>query len=166
MIIIKDAMVLIHLAKLSLLEKSCDYFKKAIIPNLVYQEIIKHKDYPDTKIIENLIKNNKITMKNIKNKNLIKKANEFNIQHGEAEALALSWQEKADLLATDDDNVRKKKDLLDIKLIGTPTIILKLYNEKFINKEKLLLTIDKLREIGWFNNALLDSIIMEVNKNE
>ena len=127
MIIVKDAMVLIHLAKLSILEKSCDYFKNIIIPNLVYEEINKYEDYPDANIINSLIKSKKISIKNIKNINLIKKANEFNIQYGEAEALALYWQENADLLATDDDNVRKKKELLNIKLIGTPVIILILY---------------------------------------
>ncbi len=164
MIIVKDAMVLIHLAKLSILEKSCDYFKNIIIPNLVYEEINKYEDYPDANIINSLIKSKKISIKNIKNINLIKKANEFNIQYGEAEALALYWQENADLLATDDDNVRKKKELLNIKLIGTPVIILILYNKKIIDKDKASLSIEILREIGWFSNALLDSVIMEVNK--
>lgn len=51
---------------------------------------------------------------------MIAKANAFNIQRGEAEAVALYWQEEADLLATDDDNVRRKKDALRIKTIGTP----------------------------------------------
>lgn len=164
MIIVKDAMVLIHLAKLSILEKSCDYFKNVIIPNLVYEEINKYKDYPDANIINSLIKSKRISVKNIKNINLIKKANEFNIQHGEAEALALYWQENADLLATDDDNIRKKKELLNIKLIGTPAIILILYNKKIIDKDKASLSIETLRDIGWFSNALLDSIIMEVNQ--
>jgi len=164
MIIVKDAMILIHLAKLSILEKSCDYFKNIIIPNLVYEEINKYEDYPDANIINSLIKSKKISIKNIKNINLIKKANEFNIQYGEAEALALYWQENADLLATDDDNVRKKKELLNIKLIGTPAIILILYNKKIIDKDKASLSIEILRDIGWFSNALLDSVIMEVNK--
>lgn len=165
MVVIKDSVVLIHLAKLSILEKSCNYFKKVLVPNLVYKEIDKEA-YPDSEIIKNLIKAKKIVLKEIKNKNLIKKANEFNIQHGEAEALALYWQEKADLLVTDDDNIRKKKILLDINLIGTPGIIVKLYKEEIINKDKLLSSIEMLRDIGWFSNALLDSIILEVNKNE
>ena len=163
--IIKDAMVLIHLAKLSILEKSCDYFKKVLVPELVYDEI-KSENYPDSEIIKKIIATGKIKIKLVENKSLIKKANEFNIRDGEAQALALYWQEKANLLATDDDNVRSKKELLEIKIIGTPSIILKLYKEKRIDKEKLNASIEKLREIGWFSNALLDSIILEVNKNE
>src|SRR3989338_564550 len=162
MIIVKDAVVLIHLAKLSLLEKSCDYFRKVIVPSLVFNEVNK-EEYPDAKIIKGLVKIKRIVIKEVRNKGLIKKANEFNIQHGEAEALALYWQEKADLLATDDDNVRKKKDILDIKVIGTPAILLQLYNKRFINKEKALASIEGLRDIGWFSSALIDAMIMEVD---
>lgn len=79
-------MVLIHLAKLSILEKSCDYFKKVLIPKLVYQEIIegKKKGFSDIQVILNSIKNKKLTIKNIEDTNLIKRANQFNIQRGGA----------------------------------------------------------------------------------
>ena len=39
--IVKDSMVLIHLAKLTVLEKSCNYFKNVTIPDLVLKEIKK-----------------------------------------------------------------------------------------------------------------------------
>lgn len=165
--IIKDSMALIHLAKLSILEKSCDYFRKVIIPELVYHEIIKgkNKGFSDVPVITELIKNNKIIVKKVKDKNLIKKANQFNIQRGEAEVVALYWQEKADLIASDDDNLRKKKSILNIKIIGTPSIILKLYKIRRINGYKTKQCILELRNIGWFSNVVLDKILMEV-KNE
>ncbi|MBS3155859.1 hypothetical protein J4413_01340 [Candidatus Woesearchaeota archaeon] len=164
--IIKDSMVLIHLAKLSILEKSCVYFKEAAIPELVYEEIIKGKErkFPEVPIIINLIKEKKISVRKIKNKGLIKKANQFNIQGGEAEAIALYWQEKAEVIATDDDNVRKKKLLLEINIIGTPAIIIKLYKKKLIDKKKVEECISGLRKIGWFSNVVLDQINLEVEK--
>lgn len=167
MVIVKDAMVLIHLAKLSVLEKSCSYFKKVIIPELVYREILKGKEkgFSDVPIILDLIKNRKITIKKIKDKSLIKKVNQFNAQRGEAEVIALYWQEKADLIATDDDNIRKKKALLNIEVIGTPAIILKLYKDKIINKDKIEQCVSELKKIGWFSGTVLDKILMEV-KNE
>ncbi len=164
MIIVKDAMVLIHLAKLSILEKSCEYFKDVLIPELVYEEINKYPDYDDTKIINSLIEKKKITKKQIKNISLIKKANELNINHGEAEAVSLYWQENADLLATDDDNVRKRAMILDIKIIGTLSIILSLYNKNKITKDKIISSLEKLKEIGWFNDFIIDNILMEVNR--
>ena len=160
-------MVLIHSAKISILEKSCDYFKNVVISKLVFNEIKKgiERGFEDATLINNLIKVNKISVFDIKNKNLIKKANEFNIQRGEAEAVALYWEKKADLLATDDDNVRKKKELLNIRVIGTPAIILKLYKGKMIDKNKVKQCINKLKEIGWFHMAILDKIQMEVEND-
>jgi len=164
MLIIKDTMVLIHLAKLSIMENSCNYFKKVFIPQEVYQEIIrgKKKGFSDVPIILDLIKNKKIGIKKIKDRGLIKKANEFNIQRAEAEVIALYWQEKADLIATDDDNVRRKKVLLNIKVIGTPGIILTLLKKNIISKDKVEQCTSELRKIGWFSNAVLDKILMEV----
>lgn len=159
-------MVLIHLAKLSLLEQSCNYFKKIFIPDLVHKEIIKggERDFPEVPIIINLIKDKKIVVKKIWDKSLVKRANQFNVQKGEAEVVALYWQERADFIATDDDNVRRKKLLLKINIIGTPSIILRLYKKKMINKRKLIQSVLELRKIGWFSNAILDRILMEVKK--
>ncbi len=163
MIIVKDSMVLIHLAKITLLENSCDYFKKVFITEKIKEEIARG-NYPDSKIIGMLITKNKIKIKSIKNNTLIRKANEFNIQGAEAEAIALYWELKADFIATDDDNVRKKRDVLNLNVIGTPVIILKLYKEKKITKVKLEEAIQKLRKIGWFSNTVWDKINMELSK--
>ena len=161
--IVKDSMVVIHLAKLSLLEKSCDYFKKVAIPNRVYKEILlgEEKGYPDVKVIKELINRKKVIVKKVKHKNLIRKANEFNIQCGEAEAVALYWEEKADYLATDDDNVRNKRVLLNLRIIGTPAIVLKLYKESVIDEEKFKESMAELRKIGWFSDAVIDKVLME-----
>lgn len=164
MLVVKDSMVLIHLAKITLLEKSCEYFKSVLIPELIREEVLD-QEYPDSALIKELIIKKKIGVKKIKDNNLIKKANEFNIFRGEAEVVALYWQENADCIATDDDNVRKKKLLLDLNIIGTPSILLALYRKKIIGKEKIINGINKLKEIGWFNNVILDKLLMEVNKN-
>lgn len=162
--IVKDSMVLIHLAKLSVLEKSCVFFENIAIPKLIFEEIKKGIElgFEDAVLINNLIKDKKIDVLEVNDKSLIRKANEFNIKRGEAEAVALYWENNAKLLATDDDNVRKKRDILDIKIIGTLAIILKLYKEDIINKNKIKRCINILKEIGWFHNAVLDKIQMEV----
>lgn len=161
--IVKDSMVLIHLAKITLLEKSCKYFQRTIIPKKIFDEVTKckEKNFVDIKIIVDLVERNEIKVIELRNRKSLEKINELNIQRGEAEAVALYWQENADYLATDDDNVRKKNLLLNIKLIGTPVIILKLYEEKMIDKNKFVESIDKLKKIGWFSNTVLDKILME-----
>lgn len=160
--IIKDAMVVIHLAKITLLEKSCEHFRDVAVSEMVYREILAGSGvHPEVRIIEDLMAGNKIKVKKVKNRKLLERAKEFNIQRGEAESVALCWQEKADYLATDDDNVRKKSLILDVKVIGTPAIILKLYRGKNIKREKFEESLNELRKIGWFSNAVIDKLIME-----
>ena len=161
--IVKDAMVVIHLAKITLLETSCEHFKPVVIPEEVQREILegKKKGYEDVKVVEELVQAGKLRVKHVRDKKLLKRAEEFNVQGGEGEALALYWQEKADYLASDDDNLRKKSLLLNLKLIGTPAIILRLYQEKRIDRDKLQASLQALRKIGWFSNAVIDKILME-----
>jgi predicted nucleic acid-binding protein len=156
-------MVVIHLAKITLLEKSCKHFTPVVIPEAVHDELLvgKKKGYEDVSIVEGLLKAGQLSRKHLRNKALLKQAWEFNIQRGEAEALAFYWQEEADYLASDDDNLRSKRLLLDITLIGTPAIILTLYQAKRIDKDKLRDSLRELRKIGWFSNAVIDTVLME-----
>ena len=165
--LVKDSMIIIHLAKITLLEKSCEYFKQVIIPVKVYEEILAGKEkFAEVRIIEEMINLKKIRVKKINNTILLKKANEFNLQGGEAEAVALYWQEKAEYLATDDDNVRKKSQLLNINTIGTPSIILKLKKEKIIKEDKFMDSLTALKKIGWFNNELITKLIEDAKWNK
>jgi len=169
MLVVKDSMVLIHLAKITLLETACTYFGSVEIPEKVFNETViigKEKGHEDAVLIESAIKSGAIKVRKVKKPELVKKANDFSIHGGEAEALALYWQEKADLLATDDDNVRRKKEFLDLKLIGTPAIILRLFNSKKIDSKKTKQSVTKLRKIGWFSSEVTDRILNEVEKNE
>lgn len=161
--IVKDAMVVIHLAKLTLLAKSCEHFRSVVIPEAVHTEILagRKKGYEDAIVVEDLIETDKLKVQRVLDKALLRKAEEFNVLGGEAEALALYWQEEADYLATDDDNVRKKAVLLGLKLIGTPAIILKLYKAKVIGKTKFVESTQGLRKIGWFSNTVIDKMLME-----
>lgn len=161
MLVIKDAMILIHLSKIGLLEKACNFLGTVVIPKKVYNEMIKagrKRNYPAAVLIGEIIEKGDIEVKKVSEDNLIKKAKSFNIQGGEAEAVALYWEENADLLATDDDNVRRKKELLNLSLIGTPVIILKLYENKVLKKSKFKRALEELKEIGWFSNAVIDQV--------
>lgn len=158
-------MVLIHLAKITTLEESCDYFHNVIIPEKVKLEVIK-EEFPETIIIKELIIKNKIQVKSIENKNHLKKAYNLNIFRGEAEVVALAWELNAEAIATDDDNVRKKREIINLEIIGTPAILLTLFEQKKITKEKLYLAIRKMKEIGWFSSTIWDKMKMEVEKNE
>ena len=165
MLCVKDSMVLIHLANAGLLEVSCDLFGKVAIPPLVYDEIkIGGKSSrEDLQFIEEGITKKKIVVIPVKSRKLLEKANQFNIFRGEAEAVALYWQENAAWLATDDDNVRRKKDILHLNIIGTPAIFIRLIRDRKISKEKYLNAVKKLKERGWFSSTIFDVMFMEVS---
>ena len=156
-------MVIIHLAKMSLLEKSCDYFQNALIPQAVHDEMLigKEKGYADAALIEDLVRARKLVVKPVKDHRLLRRTRELNIQRGEAEALALCWQEHATYLASDDDAVRKKRLLLGVRLIGTLAIVLQLYRARVIHRPKLRDSVTELRKLGWFSSAVIDHMLME-----
>jgi predicted nucleic acid-binding protein len=98
--VILDSMAVIHLAKLTVLEKTCDYFKRAMIPETVYNEVLlgKGKGFPDVPIMQDLVRQKKLSVAKIKNQQDIEKLATFNIEGGEAETVALYWQENSSLL--------------------------------------------------------------------
>ncbi|MFH1587713.1 MAG: hypothetical protein ABIA76_00045 [Candidatus Diapherotrites archaeon] len=160
-------MVLILLAKITVLEKASEQFKNIIIPEKVFEEVVikgKEKKYEDSLIIEKIIKEGKIKVVKVKKKKLIERINDFNVQGGEAEAIALYWETKAEFLLCDDNNVRKKEAILELNLLGTPSIILELYKKKKITKEKALNSIEQLKKDSWFNQSIIDYLYLEVLK--
>ncbi len=162
--VVKDAMVLINLAKTTTLEKSCDYFENVFIAEEVFKEAVilgKQKGMADAILIENLVKQNKIKVKKVKNRNSIKLSNELNIYGGEAESLIIYKEENADFLISDDDNLRKKKYLVNANIIGSLAVLLKLRKTKKIGKEKFLTAIQTIRRIGWFSSSIIDRVLME-----
>ncbi len=160
-------MVLIHLAKSGLLESSCQYFGYVTIPEAVFKETVevgKQKGFPDANVIEQQIMSENIKVQKIKQKELITKANEFNIFDGEAEAVALYWQEKAELLATDDENVRNKKEILKISVVGTPAIIMEMFKAKKISGTEVHQAISILKKNAWFSTTTFDKMRQGVNE--
>ena len=66
-------------------------------------------------------------------------------------------------MASDDDNVRNRKEMLELRMIGTPSIIVALYKGKCINAEKAMESLNRLRKIGWFSSHIIDKISQEVD---
>lgn len=165
--VVKDSMVLINLAKITLLAASCSHFKHVMISAGVYEETViagKKKSMPDAALIDNLVRESSIEVRKIRDMQLLAMANEFNIYGGEAESLALYKQEDADFLISDDYNLRKKKEALNANIIGSLAVILRLRKSKRIDAIKFKESVEKIRKIGWFSNAVLDKVLQEGEK--
>jgi hypothetical protein len=64
------------LTKITLLEKSCEYFRRVIIPELVFDETVKvgkERGHEDAVLIENAIRAGRIKVKRVREKTLIKR---------------------------------------------------------------------------------------------
>lgn len=164
MLVVNDAMVMIHLAKLSVLSAACAHFEDATMPTRVYQETVeagRERGYPDAQVIVDAVDAGDVRVVDVTDDSLVDRANRYNIQGGEAAAVALYWEQDADRLASDDDNVRRKRTVLDLHLIGTPSILVELFEESRLDAPTVSRAIDDLRSIGWFSTALLDKIELE-----
>lgn len=164
MLVVKDAMVLIHLAKLTVLGTACAHFGDVAVPTRVHEETVdagRDRGYPDAEVIAEAVDAGHVDVLEVGADHLVERAHRYNLQGGEAAAVALYWECDADLLASDDDNVRRKRTVLDLDLIGTPSILADLFDAAAIDERKLRRALDELREIGWFSAGLLDKIELE-----
>ncbi|KPV63775.1 MAG: hypothetical protein AOA65_1184 [Candidatus Bathyarchaeota archaeon BA1] len=163
--IVLNSMVTIHLAKLSILEQFTNMFDEVIIPKKVFEEIIREgyeKGYSNSIVAEKLIKKGLIKVVASSSEQALKELEAFGLKEGEAEAVAIYFQEKADRMASDNSTVRKNRLILNLNLIGTPAIIYSLFEKGIIEKAKTIECLIELKKIGWFKPDIIDSIIKEV----
>ena len=127
---------ILHLHEINLL-KALDIFSNILIPHEVENELRKNKIVFPSKIrivaLEGEFKD--------KAKIFV---NQYDLDLGEAEAITLVLQEKADYFLTDDLDARQVAKNYHIEVHGTIGIILRSFREKIISKE---LAIEKVREL-------------------
>jgi len=80
------------------------------------------------------------------------------------EPVALYFQEKADLIASNDGKVRGLQLILNLNLISSPEIVLVMERAGVISKERALESLLQLKRIGWFSPSVIDVIVEEVGK--
>lgn len=157
-----DAMTVIHLSKITLLRSLVEKME-VVIPRRVFEESVKDSlgRYNDALITDGLIREDKIMVLDA-NADKIKEIRRFGITGGEAEAIALYLDGKYDAIVSDDDVVRENRALLNLKVIGTPSIVRWMFEDGLINKKKAVEGLEELKKIGWFESGLVDRIIAEV----
>lgn len=169
-IIICDSSILILISKLEMLDLLIDAFEEILIPKAVFMESVdqgKKLKKMDAFLIEKKIMEGKIIIENIKN--LAEKEkfmNDFNLHEGEAEALILYSERKAELFGTDDYRTLKVCKILDIKYFTTPLFIIRCYVIEKLSKKMAMLKFEKLEEFGWYNEENIIEFKNQINKLE
>lgn len=126
---------LIHLYEIDLL-KALDIFSIVIIPRAVEDELKRHRININSKI--------KIFDLGDKEKdNVMLLTNQYDLDLGEASAISLALQEKADYFLTDDLEARNVAKVYGIEVHGSVGIVLRAFRDKKLSKNE---AIAKVRE--------------------
>lgn len=154
--IIFDASTLILLAKADLIELFIsNYPGQVLIPEEVRSEILK-VEKADAAVFKQLIENKKIKVLKIKKIDYSDKLMEdFSIEKGEAEALALTLQEKSGVIATDDKNAMKACKFLKLEFITSISILIRAFEKGLISREEAFIKLRKLQTIGRYSKAII-----------
>lgn len=115
------------------------------------------KESADAKLIEKRIEQNRVKIKNSKNKNAVEKMMlDFNIGIGEAETIAVCLENNWQLVGTDDKNAIKACKVLEIAFATAIDILIMLNKKNILSKNEAFLKIEKLSEFGWYSDDIIE----------
>ena len=154
---IVDSSTLILLAKTGILDLFIED-RKLNITKKVKDEVIAEKKTIDSKLIEQRIKENKISITEIKDDSFYNKLiKEFNLGKGEAESIVFALEEKT-ILLTDDKKAINICKIFNIKFTTAMNILVKLYQEKKIDKIRAEAIFKKLKKFGRYSNEIIEKV--------
>jgi len=134
--IVSNTGPLLHLSEINLI-KIFKLFKHAFVPSAVAEELKKYSVHiPSSVIVLPLSAQGKDHVKIL--------ANQHNLDEGEAAAIALALQEKAQMFLTDDLAARAVAKAYLLEVHWTIGIVLRAFKEKIIDKKLALEKIDEL----------------------
>ncbi len=159
LLVIADASSLILLEKTELLQVLIENGLSFMIPVEVKREAVdkgKENRFPDAFKIEERINKGSITVKEVNDK---KMANEimkaFNVASGEAEAIALFFQEKANILATDDRLAINACKALNVPTSGSVAFVTESFERGLVNQNKAIHMLEVLANEGRYKNEII-----------
>lgn len=154
--IVFDASTLILLARIDLLDLFISsYPGPKLIPPRVRDELLAQKR-EETPYLIDLIEKKVLTILKPKLPALSARLMEdFRIDAGEADALALAVQEKASLVATDDRNAIRACKLLKLAFTTAVAILVRAAERGVMDKEQALAKLEKLASLGRYKETII-----------
>ena len=154
---------IIFLTKLGIIEAALDLFERIDIPSLVYSEIRQQQD-ASAEAVEDLISRKRVSVLKAENQRFVNALNR-RLGKGEAEAIALSIDTRADLVILDDHAARAEAMRLGLAVKGTLGIIRRLIENGAFKSDLEELFI-KLKGMGFRIKAeLFWEIFSEIDQN-
>ena len=155
--IVLDSSTLILLSKIDMLGTFVSNLReKIVMPEKVKEETCL-KGEAETPLIEKLIANHKILVIRLKNNKLAEKLMEdFHIDAGEAEAVALAFQKKPSLVATDDRNAMRACKMMGIDFTTAIAVLIRAFEKNLVDKDDALIKLQKLEGVARYSRRIIE----------
>ncbi len=153
--IVLDSSTLILLAKIDMLDIFVlNFHGKVLIPEKVRGEVCL-KEEAETPMVERLIRSHKLKVVVVEGSKLSTKLMEdFHIDAGEAEAVALALKEKGSIVATDDRNAIRACKLLGVEFTTAIAILIRAFEKNLLEKDEALIKLQKLESVARYRKII------------
>ena len=164
MLVVSNTSPIMNIAIVDLLSLLRQQFSEVIIPAAVIEELRLDTDYPGTDKIRQAISDGWLRQITVENQQLVL-ALKRELDDGEAEAIALALQLKADLLLMDERDGRSVAKSMGINPIGILGVLIRAKQGGTIKSVKEVLI--RLRNEAGFYLAddLMQNILVEIGES-
>ena len=136
------------------------------IPKEVERECCGVKKTLDAHMIQKAIQESRIRCLAVKNKKIATKLQtDFSLGHGEAEAIALAFSEKAQLVGIDDKNGINACKLLGVPFTTAAGILIRCREKDLITLSDALLKLALLTSYGRYKNSIVEDVRTRLEAN-
>ncbi len=153
---------LVLLAKIGCLEEFIEMTPKIEIPMQVEREALFDKESYYARLIQKLIEEGKINVKNVDGNKTGNIMGKFRFGKGEAATYIMFDKNKHKAILTDDGELIKLCKLEKIPFICAMAVVIRLYEERKLSKEKVLEKLKELNEMGRYSKELYEHFKGEV----
>lgn len=157
MIVVNSSPIII-LAKQGLLELINKCFKKAIIPQSVYEEVMYKSDTPEAIALSKAIEEKWISIEKVE---IIPKLETKNIGQGEKEAISLAHKHNF-MLIIDDDLSKKYASIFGVEAHGTFYVVYLACAKKIIDKTEARNILEGMITDGFYVSSEFYSRFIEL----
>jgi len=156
--VVLDASTLILIAKVEVLELFLARSKLQVaIPVQVEKECCVSKKSLDALIIRKALDESRIKVMDIKNRSLVTKLRgDFGLGRGEAEAIALALEEKAQIVGIDDKNGINACKLLGIPFTTAIAILVRMRGKGLLSTSEALAKLAALATYGRYKKSIME----------
>lgn len=156
--IVFDASTLILIAKVELLDLFlADVGAPVAIPGEVARECCGSKKALDAAMIQKALDESRIKTIVVKNRRLVSKLQtDFNLGKGEAEAIALAVNEKAQLLGIDDKNGINACKLLGLTFTTAVGFLIRSREKGLLGAPEALEKLGQLSDYGRYRDSIIE----------